>query len=90
LTAEGVPLKNIATNTSALEFLDIRPCFIMARTMKTPMTGSTTIFAMHTETMAGIGKREIGRGILSRAKEAPKSINASGTVIVPTKFAIVK
>ena len=52
-----------------------------------PMIGNSTSFAMQTERMAAIGRREIGRGTFIRAKKEPKSTRESGIVIAPTKAA---
>lgn len=52
------------------------------------MTGRIANFTAQTESMAGMGKRDIGRGILKRAKEAPRSISAIGTAMLPTNLAV--
>jgi len=84
----GVPLRYIATKICALFCGGMRPPLTMARTMRMPMTGNSTIFAMQTEMIAAIGRREIGRGIFILAKEAPSSTRVSGIMIAPMKAAV--
>ena len=83
----GVPLRNMATKIWTLFCGGMKPPFIIAWTMKTPMMGNNTSFAIQTERMAAIGRREIGRGTLILAKKEPKSTRESGMVIAPTKAA---
>ena len=87
MIAVGVPLKNIMTNRRALSSLWTSPDLVMRWTSRTPMTGRTTIFAIVVRKIAIIGSRESGRGILMRAKLAPRRMRASGTAIPPRKLA---
>ena len=86
----GVPLMYIATNICALFCGGMRPPLTMACTMRTPMMGNNTNFAMQTEMIAAMGRREIGRGIFILAKEAPRSTRVSGMVMAPRNAAVEK
>lgn len=87
LTAAGVPLRNIATKRSALDSLSISPPVTMAWQIRMPTTGNMAIFTSVTATMAIIGRRERGRGMRSRANEAPSMTSARGTAMLPKKLA---
>jgi hypothetical protein len=65
----------------------MKPPFTIACTLSTPMMGNNTNFAIQTERMAAIGRREIGRGTFILAKNEPRSTRESGIVIDPTKAA---
>ena len=86
-TAAGVPLRNIATNRSALDSFAISPLLTIDCTITIPNTGKMTIFTIVTAIIAMMGKRERGRGIRRRANDAPSRMSASGTAMLPTKFA---
>lgn len=42
-----------------------------------------------TESMAAIGRRDNGRGIVRRENDVPRIISANGTAIPPTRLAVM-
>ena len=52
------------------------------------MTGRIAIFAIVERNMAMMGRRERGRGICIRAKDAPRRMSESGTAMSPRNWAI--
>jgi hypothetical protein len=86
-TADGVPLKKITTNNSTFASFGMNPPSTIVCTMARTITGKMASFTAHTDKMAGMGRRDIGRGIRRRANDAPRSINAIGTAIFPMNLA---
>lgn len=87
-TDAGVPLRSTATNFCAFACGRIIPFLVIAWTMKIPHIGMMTILTAATESIAAHGRRESGRGILSRAKDTPSRMRAKGTMIPPRNDAV--